>query len=142
MPQLFFVFELLKESLQLKTETSLFFTNLLSALRVLLSWLSWFTEDSFQSLVEPGSGSGCSSFSASSSSSSSSSQVDGWLWRGGRLSLVGHDFPSWRSSGSELSWELAGLRLPDESNRLLSGGLQKNEIVAAVRIMGQFGKIK
>lgn len=90
---------------------------------VLLVWLSniglgRMTEESFKSLFEPGSGSGCSSFSTSSSCSFCSSQVDGWLLREGRGPLG-----SLCSSGSELSWELAGLRLPDESKRLLSGGL-------------------
>lgn len=35
---------------------------------------------------------------------------------------------SWHS-GSDLSWELAGLGLPDESKRQLSGGLKENEVI-------------
>lgn len=71
--------------------------------------------DSFRSLLDPGSGTALSPFS---SSSSSSQEAFCWLWRGG-WGLVG-----WGASGSELSWELAWLRFPDDPKRLLSTGLK------------------
>lgn len=94
---------------------------------VLLSWLSTAgcgrtTEESVKSLLESGSGRMRRSRSTSFSGSSCSSQVDGWLLSWGRSSLG-----SLCSSGSELSCELTGLRLPDESKRLLSGGLQGDQ---------------
>lgn len=94
---------------------------------VMLSWLSAAgcgrtTEESVKSLLETGSGWTRSSCSTSPSSSSCSSQVDGWLLSWGRSSLG-----SLCSSGSELSCELTGLRLPDESKRLLSCGLQGDQ---------------